>query len=772
MFKNLKSNVRLKRLGEGEQAGLLITSLPWPRESVPPISLGGKPTYIRQLGRWPDARDCPRRLLMIADGGDGAPDTIDLQDAADPSHEPPTADDYCFERSDEPAFIWERHLLRLQYGDRKIGLAMGLRTSQGVHWWEACRLVEKESTPHCRTVEMGGAIPVETYQIDQLQAHPGLTNPYLHRHNWVNGHIQARLHSNGVCEIFAHHINAKYVDYGADLKDAVPVIGFWFDDELPDPASLGEWDGSCDRIEHAGVKVDLAEVARLATPDKPGSLDREGDFLVLQPYEGMELYGGTCPKQLTGDPWIFRSDQKMIPRGMARTLRFSLSLSDRSPVVKRYLAPDWWYGLCEEFGPDSLLPVYGSSEYTLDYAYDWLRRNVLEGGFEDGCAARGGKRDGGPMTERIEPGWEGEIPYAAFIAAWRTGEADHYDRAMRMAYHFTDVIIDHSIHLARMHGYPPPAISLPMQRALGTIAGFLETGDDYLYETAEAMIENSFRTHRNSWPRLAIGRDACFIRGAVMLYRYFAEDHFRRIARDGATAVAQVQREDGAFGDQGGGTGIHQRSSYVVKPWMGTLACSAMLDYLDYVDDEDPLVNRALANYGDWLMRERFEIYPTGERGWAYQHNYGDGRVHWNAQGDRWMELPSGKGWHQDSLARILDRCTRQRENGAFLEAWAESVEGRRKRKKRGTSGDHGTSAALQFLPIIEDHLWNAKYVDGKLELTPIWFGELTPLEAKISTPDGPIEAKWTKPAEAAAANGADVHPVVYHSNEDAATPN
>src|SRR5690606_34871632 len=118
----------------------------------------------------------------------------------------------------------------------------------------------------------------------------------------------------------------------------------------------------------------------------------------------------------------------------------------------------------------------------------------------------------------------------------------------------------------RMHGYPPPAISLPMQRTLGTLAAFLETGDDYLYETAEAVVESAFRVHRNSWPRLAIGRDACFIRGAVMLYRYFAIDHFRRIARDGAQAVAHVQRPDGAFGDQGGGTGIHMRSGYVVKP--------------------------------------------------------------------------------------------------------------------------------------------------------------------------------------------------------------
>ena len=37
----------------------------------------------------------------------------------------------------------------------------------------------------------------------------GFANPWLHRHNWLNGHLFARLHANGVCEVYAHHINSN-----------------------------------------------------------------------------------------------------------------------------------------------------------------------------------------------------------------------------------------------------------------------------------------------------------------------------------------------------------------------------------------------------------------------------------------------------------------------------------------------------------------------------------------------------------------------------------
>src|SRR5690606_23999582 len=111
------------------------------------------------------------------------------------------------------------------WGGRSIDLAMGLRTGGEVHWWEACRLVEMTAVDNCTVLEMGGAIPLVEYGTDHLREYPGFTSPFLHRHNWLYGRLMVRAHANGVCEVFAHHINGKFVDEGGDLHDATPVIG-------------------------------------------------------------------------------------------------------------------------------------------------------------------------------------------------------------------------------------------------------------------------------------------------------------------------------------------------------------------------------------------------------------------------------------------------------------------------------------------------------------------------------------------------------------------
>jgi len=652
----------------------------------------------------------------------------------------PTVEMELFERSPHAEYVWERHLLRVRHGERSIGLAMGLRTGDEVHWWEACRLVIVEETPECLTVEMGGAIPHKLMSIETFHAHPGLTNPFLHKHNWLNGKLFARIHANGVCEIYAHHINSKFFDDGLALQDAVPVLGIATDASPHETAALcGAWDGSVGELEVGGARFDLREVARLATPQQPGRLDRDGDFLILQPYQGMELFGGTCPTQLIGDPFIFHAEQHIIPRGMARTLRFSLSLSDRSPRIARYLAPAWWYGACEEFLPAPLLPVANEYDAKIEAARRWILDGIVEFGFEDGAVPRGTGvlpvNEGG-STKRHEPGWEGEIPYAQFLAAWRSGEACDYDAAMRSAYHFTDVAVDHAAKLVRMHGYPPHAFAIPMNRVQGAIAAFLETGDAYLLETAKSVTANSHWAHLNSWPRLAVGRDACYVRSAVLLYRYFGYDYFREIAHEGALTVAQSQRPNGSFGDQGGGVGLHQWGGYITKPWMGLLSTNGVLDYLELFPNDVALVE-TVKKFADWLMAERLEI--DGIRTWTYQHDFNGTREFYDPTRGVKTELPTAKRWHQENIGRLMFFCAACFDEPAYLEAWAESYTG-----KAGVTGDHSTSALLQFLPSVQAQLWRATLDEDGIHISPTHFGPRTPREARILAPEGEVAVRWT----------------------------
>src|SRR5207247_1057286 len=162
-------------------------------------------------------------------------------------------------------------------------------------------------------------------------------------------------------------------------------------------------------------------------------------------------------------------------------------------------------------------------------------------------------------------------------------------------------------------GFAPPATSVTLNRTQAPIAGYLETGDPYQLRTAQAVIDTSYWVFKNSWPRMAIGRDACFTGGAMLLYRYFADDQYRALVHDVALNVALSQRADGSFGDQGGGAGIHGWGGYITKPWMALLALNGVLDYLEFFPDE-PRLWEAVRKFAEWLMAERLD--RDGARGW------------------------------------------------------------------------------------------------------------------------------------------------------------
>lgn len=749
-------SLHLKRLGPEEEAGLWITSLPWPRAAARAVSLAGRPTYAKPLGQWPgEPEGTPRRLLLAADAGNASPAELGVGPAAAPESAPPAAEAELFARCQEEGFMWERHLLRLSWGGRSVGLAMGLRHGDEVHWWESCRLVVLEETPECRVVEMGGAIPRLLFGAEELRKYPGYSNPFLHSHNWLNGHIFARLHANGVCEVYAHHVNSRFFDEGQDLEDVVPVLGIRCEGADEDVEPLrGPWTGERPAISLGGVRFDLSEPARLATPGQPGHVDFVDGFVVWQPYEGVEVYSGAWAREVSGDPFLYHSTQRLFPRGMARTLRFSLSLSDRSPRVARYLAPAWWYGACEEFLPEPLLPVSNAYDETLDSCREYVRTYQVQRGFDAGALPRGGNPHPAPKDRgRSEAGWEGEAPYGQLLLAWRSGDGQEYNDALRSAYHFTDVAVDHAAKMVRMHGYGPRAYAPPMNRVLAPIAAYLETGDPYLIETAQAVVDNAHWIQKNSWPRNGVGRDAKYVRSAVMLYRYLADEHYRRIAHEGAMMVALSQRANGSFGDQAGGTGIHQWGSYITKPWMGLMATEGVLDYLELFPDDEPLVH-CVKRFADWLMQARFD--HDGVQGWSYQHDFNGELRHLDLHTGKWWKLP-GPGnhlWHQNSLGRLLAWSTLRFGDPAYIDAWAESYAANRR-----AWGDHGVATSAHPIPWVQAKLWQATLSEDGIRIRPLRFGPRTEKEATILGPDGPLAVGWGEEGQVIGPAGVVVEP-------------
>ena len=116
----------LARLGDESEAGLLVTSLPWPRAIPMELSLasaaGPYPTHSSGIGQWPgEGPGMPRRILLFADGNNSAPEMLSLSDrkpAECPSPVQLTAEMELFERSPHREYVWERHMLRLRRGDK------------------------------------------------------------------------------------------------------------------------------------------------------------------------------------------------------------------------------------------------------------------------------------------------------------------------------------------------------------------------------------------------------------------------------------------------------------------------------------------------------------------------------------------------------------------------------------------------------------------------------------------------------------------------------
>jgi hypothetical protein len=674
---------------------------------------------------------------MIADGGQ-VPASLSVTEAGrTPAGQPPVAETRLVAEAPDFFFPWESHAVRISWGGRAVDLIMGLRTAGTIHWWQAARLMVLEESAACRVIEMGGAIPLKQMRLNDLQDCPSHANPFLHKHNWLNGHLSARLHANGVCEVFAHFINSKFFDDGLPLRDAVPVIGIRSDTQDDSGDLCGPLDGSRTSLRLGEVEFDLTDAAHLATPQQPGCLTKEGDFLIWQPFRGMELYAGEPTREITGDEYVCRAEDQVIPRGLARTLRFNFSLNpDRSPRVARYLPPDWWYGLCEEFLPQAVLPVSNEFDGSLQAAMDWRNTWSSQAGFDDGSVARHAKRGN---SGRFEPGWEGETPYAHMLQSWRTGDAQEYDQALRSCYFFTDVCVDHAAKMVRMHAYPPNAFSVPMARVQSCVAAWLETGDAYALDTARAVIDTAYWVHKNSWPRLAVGRDACFIRGAIFLYRYLDSEHYRAMARDALRDTLASQNPDGSFGDQGGGSGVHQWSAYIVKPWMGLMATNPMLDYLELFPDEPDLLD-SIRRFGEWLLRERHD--HAGIQGWSYQHYFRGGLDFIDGQG--WTKLKGGRLWHNEYLARFLGYCALRFNRAEYLEAWEESYRGNQGK----VGGDYEVAPVLQFIPWLQAKLWQVTVDEKGLVAHPVWFGSKTPESGIVSTPFGRVELRWSTEAE------------------------
>ncbi len=732
-------DLTLRRLRPDSPAHAAIVSLPVPPGvgEVVPAEVTGQSVPIAW---WPrhlageEGAGRPRRVLMTVAGAQELPVELHVSPAAALEKREwsgPEWETRVLEHNYLGTINWETGELVLRYGESEIGLRVGLLRDDGEPmWWEWLQVEEMWSGPACRAIRVAGYASAMRLTDD----HPDVTGHrpplWVHRHHWLLCEVYALLFANGVVHVTARHVNNRLYDYGRDVP-GLPVIGIRCDfaGEVP---LVGE----AVEVDLGGAVLSTEECRTLASAEKPGSLCGDGAVTLFRPYQAVEITLDGYGRRADGPTWVCRPEENIMPAGAARTVRFVLSLGEAPARVERYVVPWWWYGLCAELVPEPVLPVHDERDVVVDAAAEWLDQCQLCGFFNDGSVPRGGRHyyeDG----RAAESGWEGETPYNHLRSFYRRPSPQRWEAALRDLYNVADIAVDHANFMFRMHGYDFGAISITMNRTLGLLQGYLETGDPYLRETAEHVALASSIMDASNWPRRSYGRDAMWIRGMIALDDYFPGRGHDVRAREALHRVIQCQRPEGAYTDQGGPAGVHAAGNMILKPWMNFMVLEPMMDWLER-HPEDEEVAAAAKRIFDWEL-EQIVRDEQGVPYWPYEVAWGDnpglplseGSVHPHGRSEFWYP------------ARAMLFAARRFGDPRYLAAWEEIYAARlaagQVERIRRSAGDHMANKAIECVIWHQIRRWNARWINGELVADPyVLPGER--LHATIETPAGPRE--------------------------------
>ncbi|MCD6394371.1 MAG: DUF982 domain-containing protein, partial [Planctomycetes bacterium] len=478
------------------------------------------------------------------------------------------------------------------------------------------------------------------------------------------------------------------------------------------------------------ARLNLEDASTLFSESHPAEMRTANGILEYRPYSGVEIYGRrNNPAEDRSIGKIVAAEERRIPRGVARTVRFVVSLGEAPPRIARYRLPAWYYASCGHLWPDGVFPAKGRTQPMLERGGRWLCENMLCGCFEDGSVGRGDRWRNGKIAES---GWEGETPFALLWYYYLTGEAEALQAALRDAYNVADIATDHTDMAVRMHGHRLGARSLPMQRVLGLVAGYLETGDPYLLETAQAVMDHAYWWDRTNWPRRSVGRDAAYVRGLLALADVTDGEHYIERAREALRRFSERQLDSGAFTDQGGTTGFHGNVNVIVKPWMNLILCEAMLDFLERT--EDPVIEKTLLKVVDWLI----SVAITNEKGevyWGYKYRHGDNEaLPWAPE----YRLPLVRhGRPYPYVMRPLLYAARRTGQSKYLDVCLRNLDMEDSGERHGF--DQLANKSVEQSAWFESHLWAARWDDDKLLVNPAPLPDGALIEGKIQTSAGDI---------------------------------
>ena len=737
--------LKLTTLDPNLKAGVALVSLPLPRDNEAVPGFAGMASQAVPIARYPDAHGAgpgrPRQVLVMGVGDEAMPDHLKLTTAGStalvtpravaapvtsiPGWAGPTWRATVVEEKKTGLMMREINELELSHAGRQLGIRMGIALADGgYHWWEWLQVEQLWAGPVCTAIRAAGYIGVADIPEDELfDPKKYNTGPWLHRHNWLYAEIYAQVFVNGLVRITARHVNNRFFDQGRDLEGFVPMIAFNAGGAGITDTPL---DGTVTDFPLGKVHFDIERGGDLISPEHPGRLHADEGLVIYQPYEGVEYYRGDTAM---GEKWNLGAGDRRMWKGMARSVGFDMSFAEQPIRTQRCLPPYGWLAYAGALWPDAVLAARGPLDVRCD--------DVIEDGSAPSHTGRKPLCSG--RYFQMAALSDGEKAHGLMRQAHRTGRRDLYEYALHIAYAYADIGIDHAEYTHQIESMSHGSISLVLQRTLGMLAAYLETGDPYLLRLAESMADAAYALDRGNWPRRSFGRDAAYIRSLTRLYDVTGESFYLRRAGEACRRVAQCQRENGSFTDQGGTYGPHAHLNEIVKPWMNSILSEVMVDYLERVEG-DPVVEACLVETAGWLL----SVLLKDDDGlyWPYQ-------VAWGRNGEdplsRWTPdkpprlHPTGD-MQLDYNARTLLWVSRYTGDPRYARAWQATCERRLRicaRTGQPYRSTYGNVKVPDNFPWHEAHLWGARWDGERVTFSPMLDLLGIGCVATIELPDG-----------------------------------
>lgn len=616
-------------------ARLAAVSLPVPGDGDYRIEARGARSQSVPVGFWPRSERAPggnrrtRRALVFFERSSEDSPTIRLVPDDEPSESAgrtgwnltavPLED--IARHSDEHTWHYFRQPgeLRLRLNGRELVFSLGIMNNSGVHRWQYLQAQPLWSGPLAEAWRIGGHIYTADESPLTLDRLRELGDIIVCPDNTVAASVYLLLFANGTVQATAHWINGRIYG-GVGDQTGVPVVMFR-DVRLP----AGAWDGSNALVRCADASFNFAPASHAVSPEHPGAFEPAEDESVWRPFESTRIVIRHKPADGTVEDIEIPGSAEGLVQGASRSVTWLMAPGAAAPEprIGRYLAPAQWYADCCEFAPFPIALKDGEFERLGRGCAEVLLRNSVIGRFESGGIYRYLDQYGLGAYELSVDANEGR---SLMRRAYRDCDVRFYDLALRNCYFMADIATDSSRDIIHYHGDNPGwrTYSLIYQRFSGMVLGYLETGDYYLLETAQAVARNYMALHNQNWPRHGIGRDADPLNGLMMLWDYTGAEEFFEFGREFAHNVSLAIERDGVW-LSGAGVGPQMGCNAASgSPWNGGHFLTGFTEYAM----RDPDVPREWLEAAGSALARLYRMLEDGD-GYHPAATGFVGRIHW-----------------------------------------------------------------------------------------------------------------------------------------------